>query len=931
MPRWFLSYHSPDRALAERLKGAIEHLDSTAQIFFAPTGLRAGRSWTRALADEIAQANGFILLIGEHGLGDWQVLEYDEALDRTVKSPNFPLVLVLLEGQTAPGLPFLRRLHWIVTPDPGSEADVERLIQAAAGRGVDQGKLWRHTSPYRGLAAMEEKDTDYFFGRQEETVQTILALASGPNQLPVLIGNSGVGKSSLARAGVLAALKRQSWPEGASAPTEWPAVLKNCRQWCFLTLKPGATPIKALVEVFLDTWRFAATDPARVRLQNGWIDLLSAEKGSLGDLLDATERRHRELEMPEPPVFFLYLDQGEELYARSGIGERARFSELFADGLGDPRFRAMMSMRSDFLGHLHQDKALFKVRRQIDVPPLGEAELRQVVRRPAELLSARFESPELAEIITRRTAEDSIRDVGALPLLSYTLDDMWTRMVRNGDGVLRLPSQTFDVGGVLVERADNFLTTHPGAEEVLQRILTLRLANVREGEEPTRRRARRAEFTDEEWRIVGELTDHPNRLLVTVTPENGETYAEVAHEAIFRRWEKLRNWIAAEREFLAWKSGLESARRAWEAEEKKDYALLMGVGLAKAQNWRAKRSDDLVKADRGFIDRSIDRDMRLRRRSRRVQGLVYALMACVFIVLVGWKYQSYVEDQIHWVFYLRPYAQTQFRPYALSSKQERGLKPKDQFRECSSSQICPEMILVPAGGFNMGSPESEGGRGTQEGPQHDVTISRSFAVAKYEVTFDEWDSCVATGECDAASDYGMGRGQRPVINVTWDDAKRYAAWLSRLTGKPYRLLTDAEYEYATRAGTNTIFYWGNEKGINNANCADCGSQWDGQSTAPVGSFAPNQFGLHDMSGNVWEWVEDCWHQTFEGAPTDGSAWLTGGDCTLRVVRGGSYRDGATSVRSAGRYRGTHDGRIVYCGFRIARTIPLEAIEPDQKN
>src|SRR5262245_28118080 len=168
MRRWFLSYHSPDQALAERLKAALERKNTDAHVFFAPLSLRAGGFWSKALAEEIAQADAFILLVGESGVGDWQVLEYDEALDKRVKSPDFPVIMVLLEGQTAPGLPFLRRLHWIVTTDPSSEKDLARLLDAASGSSTRPGELWRHTSPYRGLAAMEEKDSDYFFGRERE-------------------------------------------------------------------------------------------------------------------------------------------------------------------------------------------------------------------------------------------------------------------------------------------------------------------------------------------------------------------------------------------------------------------------------------------------------------------------------------------------------------------------------------------------------------------------------------------------------------------------------------------------------------------------------------------------------------------------------------------------------------------------------------------
>jgi len=635
MRRWFLSYHSADQALAERLKAAIERKDSASHVFFAPTHMRAGGSWSTQLAQEIADATAFILLIGGR-VGPWQVLEYDEALDKWAKSPSdFPLIIILLEGQTAPGLPFLRRLHWIITPDPSAEKDVGRLFDAASGGGANRGDLWRYTSPYRGLEAMEEKDSDYFFGRKRETIAVISALAGAPDRLPVLIGNSGVGKSSLAQAGVLASLKRQAWPEEAHAPNAWPAVFQDSRQWCFLSLKPGTDPLKSLVECFLDTWQFTATDAERVKQQHSWIELLRDRKATLPDLVDVTERRRKELDQPKPPAFFLYVDQGEELYVRAEEHQRRRFSELLAQALSDPRLRAMMSLRSDFLGHLQNDEQLFKARQQIDVPPLREGELREIVSRPAELLAARFENDRLVDIITRRTAEDSIKDVGALPLLSYTLDDMWTQMVRQGDGTLRLPAQSFELGGVLVGRANTFLANHPNAEDALRRVLTLQLATVREDGEPTRRRAAREEFSAEEWRLVSELADYPNRLLVTVTNEAGETYAEVAHEAIFRRWDKLREWIATEREFLAWRSGLEAARRAWQAipARSKDDALLMGHGLAQASNCLAKRPGDISPVDREFI--VLSRKV-ARRRKLRVQALIYLLFVGSITGLIGW-------------------------------------------------------------------------------------------------------------------------------------------------------------------------------------------------------------------------------------------------------------------------------------------------------
>ena len=164
----------------------------------------------------------------------------------------------------------------------------------------------------------------------------------------------------------------------------------------------------------------------------------------------------------------------------------------------------------------------------------------------------------------------------------------------------------------------------------------------------------------------------------------------------------------------------------------------------------------------------------------------------------------------------------------------------------------------------------------------------------------------------------MGTGRRPVIFVNWDDARSYVAWLSKITGKPYRLLSEAEYEYATRAGTTTAYPWGGEIGKNSANCDGCGSQWD-QQTAPVGSFAANGFGLYDMLGNVWEWTKDCYHDSYNGAPADGLAW-TSGNCSYRVLRSGSWNADPGYLRSAGRFGNTPEYRGSNLGFRVARTL-----------
>jgi formylglycine-generating enzyme required for sulfatase activity len=253
-------------------------------------------------------------------------------------------------------------------------------------------------------------------------------------------------------------------------------------------------------------------------------------------------------------------------------------------------------------------------------------------------------------------------------------------------------------------------------------------------------------------------------------------------------------------------------------------------------------------------------------------------------------------------------------------------------RDCPD---CPELVVVPAGEFVMGSAESDELRSPNEGPQRTVTFAKPFAIGKYEVTFDEWDACVAAKACAPVGDDGWGRGRRPVIFVNFQMANDYARWLTQKTGKSYRVPSEAEWEYAARAGSATQWFWGNDpkKACEFGNVGDDTLRpehpdWplhdcrDGfAKTAPVGSFKPNAFGLHDTVGNVWEWVEDCYNETYEGAPVDGRAWLTG-DCVRRVDKGGGWYNKPSAVRPALRYAGDDPARQNNTlGFRVARALP----------
>ncbi len=241
-------------------------------------------------------------------------------------------------------------------------------------------------------------------------------------------------------------------------------------------------------------------------------------------------------------------------------------------------------------------------------------------------------------------------------------------------------------------------------------------------------------------------------------------------------------------------------------------------------------------------------------------------------------------------------------------------KPGTVFRDCPA---CPEMVVVPPGIFIMGSARGE----KHEKPTKPVRITKSFAIGKYEVTFDEWEACVREIGCGATpSDHGWGKGRRPVMNVEFDTAQQFTRWLTKKTGHTYRLPSEAEWEYAARAGTTSEFPWGDTMEPNRANCRECGTEWSGEKTAPVGSFPPNAWGLHDFNGNVWEWTEDCWNPDHEGATGTARARVSG-DCHFRSMRGGSWYYFARLSRSSYRFKNAAEVKSYNIGFRVVRELP----------
>ena len=356
-----------------------------------------------------------------------------------------------------------------------------------------------------------------------------------------------------------------------------------------------------------------------------------------------------------------------------------------------------------------------------------------------------------------------------------------------------------------------------------------------------------------------------------------------------------------------------------------------GVLLDYLQKYRGSAHDAEARQRlRVAIDESTDVDA-LERLARERPQSAFAQQAEERAVTLGWRAIANSLRMADFDDFLRRHPnspEASLVPGAKVALERRAASAKAQFstfsekdgiwvgRDCAE---CPEMVVVPAGSYRMGSADGV----ASERPVHEVTFAAPFAVGKHEVTFVQWDACVGDRGCprskDIAKDRGWGRGQRPVIHVNWDDAQRYVRWLSGETKKQYRLLSGSEWEYAARAGTQTAYSWGDEIGVGRANCNGCGSQWDNRQTAPAGSFSANAWGLHDMHGNVWEWVEDCWNDSYAGSPRDGSAWVSG-DCSARVLRGGSWVQAPWQLRAAHRLWDSTGFHFPFIGFRVARTL-----------
>jgi formylglycine-generating enzyme required for sulfatase activity len=818
---------------------------------------------------------------------------------------------------------------------------IERRIKDVSAVELRAEPIWLG-EPFRGLEPYEFEHAPIFFGRDAavtKAAEQLAANARAGHAFLLVSGASGSGKSSLVKAGVVPRLMKPQRISGM-------AFLRRT------VFRPGAEGTDVFLGLAKALNRAVGQDvglPELIAPGQDAAQLATHLRGAVGDpgyllanalgrLTEAGRKSGRLLGF-EDAKLILVVDQLEELFTVPGIGpdDRRLFVQVLAGLARSGAVWVIATVRADFwhrAADIPELIALAEGLGRIDLAASSPAELAEIIRKPARAAGLSFEVHSEAGLgLDAILAEDAAAAPGALPLLSFTLDELYKTAKARGATVLTYPSYEALGGleGAIAKRADEIVAgLPPDAQAALPRVLrALTTVSGVSDLMPVARSAPLEAFA--EGSPARTLIDAfiAARLLVAASEGGTAATMRLAHEALFSRWQRARDQLAADRRDLEKRMLVERQFGRWSQARGRARGLLLlrNPDLANAVDLARRWGDELDPAMRDFIKRSS-------RRARLAQTLTAGAAVGVIVGLLGWINQSAIADQWRWWWTYRPFLATNMWPYVLKSAAEQALKPGDSFRECAPRQqdrdYCPDMVVVPAGSFQMGSPQTDNNASTNEFPQHQVTIAKQFAVSKFELTFAEWNACIAGGGCSGyrPSNAGFGLGEQPVIYVNWDDAQQYVTWLSKMTGKPYRLLSEAEYEYSTRAGTTTKYPWGDDIGKNNTNCKGCGSQWDGKQTAPVGSFeangfvgsfAANAFGLYDMVGNEWEWTQDCYNDSYTGAPADGSAWVSS-DCGRRVLRGGSWGRPPASLRSASRDWDSTGVRDIFLGFRLGRTL-----------
>lgn len=735
-------------------------------------------------------------------------------------------------------------------------------------------------SPYPGLASFSPEQAPIFFGRGAEIDQLLAQFSDPAVQFVAVVGLSGSGKSSLVKAGLLPRLR-----SGVAGYTPWTDLV-------FTPGQRGGDPFLSLA--FALRAGLKTSDQTEKELARA---LRVEERHGIDLLTELLEQAAPAMEL------LLVVDQFEELFTLCNADDRRKFIDLLAIMVEQPHLRVIVTLRADFYARAIEEPVLASLLRRdrgtFPLDPPGPGALLEMITRPAEAAGVELEAG-----LPQRLLDDAGVGPGAMPLIAFTLNQLYRQATDASELTIAAYEAFGGVQGAVEKRAEEALKgLELDIDRVLHRLFT-HLVEVNEQEIATRRRALKSELDDEAATVAEALIEA--RLLISGEGKDNQPTLEVAHETVLTGWTRLQQWIRDHAEALRIRRDLERVAREWDAAGRHGSALRGGKLLQRYLG----AAQPLSEVAENYLTAC--------KRHRRWQRTGTATLALLGITLLGLLFQINKSDY----------------PPTLAAKAlfvQMGIWPVTP----------PEMVQIPAGEFQMGDLSGEGD--SDERPVHTVRFAQPFEMGKYEVTFKEYDLFAAATGRSKPSDEGWGRGTRPAINVSWEDATAYAKWLSARTGRQYHLPSEAEWEYAARAGTTTPRFWpeGDEGGRNPActyaNVFDAknksrikatytGITWDSFDceddfpfTAPVGSFKPNAWQLHDMLGNVWEWTRDCYRGSYEGAPIDGSP-IVNDNCSRRVLRGGSWNYEPLYVRSANRNRDAPVYRNSALGFRLARTL-----------
>ncbi|PHR87064.1 MAG: hypothetical protein COA78_37450 [Blastopirellula sp.] len=922
-------------------------------------GIAAGQKWQQAFADAATRCEAVLFLVSKQWLGSrWCHDEFQLA-----NKYNKKLFALLIDDSPLESLPGGLTTQWQVVRLVGepterfiavhpfsqeqwpvhiAKAGLAQLKDGLKKAGIgpenfelqrdDDGPFgWR--SPYPGLQALDTEDAAVFFGRDADLIRGMDTLrgiiARAAPQAAVILGASGAGKSSFLRAGL------------------WPRLLRDDAQWLPLTVvragRTGAIEgqeglLAALLEVHERFGIRASRSQLRERLRNSdeFVNLLRELRR------EAAKRALYSDGKMQLPV--LCLDQCEELFGSDADEESEQLLWLVRAACEAKEALILATIRSDSYSQMQNAKAFAGIEQvPISLGPVPQGEVASIIREPAEILRRKVgsDAPVFDAAAVERLQVEIEGEPDALPLLAFVLQ----RLMREHSGESTIGIEQIKQSGGLTEAIEmeagaafsdaGYANSSDDRREALRKLFVPPLVRInRNNKEAQRHVASQAELAEEVLPLARALTER--RLLVVraaMAPHDDRTTGEkdinraekrigksqgstieVAHEALLRHWEMLAGILGEDRDALLLLDGVLIAAADWakiEDQRKLDFLIHRGSRLTNAQalGVRDARWAREIAPAQAYLAACEAREIE-DKRSKLGWRMIVAALSVVIVTggLVALNFDQ-LSRASYWFFKVRPYTKT-------GAEEEKLLKNRLSFAECID---CPKMVFISKRKFRRGGPRRGSPDWNRESPSVDVNIRRSFAVSVTEISFYQWDFCAAQGACRSEVVSGQwGRQDQPAIHVTWEDAQDYVSWISNLTGKKYRLLSEAEWEHAARGKTTTNYSFMPDRRIDEHGWYAGNSD---DKPHEVGKLKANPNGLKDMHGNVAEWVEDCFHPNYSGAPRTEVARSSGPNCDRRVVRGGNWLSDAKALRSASRdWHPRNDDSSDQIGFRIAREI-----------